>query len=594
MDNRTERLKALREVLAKDDISAMIIPSSDPHFGEYIPDHYKALEWLSGFTGESATLAVTSEAAALWVDSRFFLSAAKELEGSGIEMMKLRVEGTPTVAEWLKANLNEGDIVAMDEDLYTYGEYASMTDDLLPLNLTLIEDPFDAIWKDRPALQFNPVRHVGTGICGESVTSKYSRLVEKIGLAGPFAYIVTALDEIAWLCNIRGTDVEYNPLALSYAVVTEQCINLFIRQEMLPEDAVRALNAENVVLKDYENFTKFLSNLPKNTIRIFSAGKISAKNFFAAMDNVPQVPGYRAYIPDPVQGGALNRMKAIKNEVEVEGFRRAYVEEAKSLLKTFTWVREHAGKGITEYDVVQKLIEFRSECPEYLGESFTPIVAFGPNAAQPHYAPSETNCSEVLAEGFLLIDTGAHYTFGTTDTTRTLPLGELTQEQKNDYTAVLKGMIDLSMAVFYKGMRGCLLDVLARGPVMKQNRMYWHGTGHGIGHNLCVHEGPQSIRMEENSVPLESGMVMSNEPAIYVEGHYGIRHENTIRVIPHTQNEYGEFLSFETLTVIPIDMSPVNADMLDAAEKEWIASFNTRCGKMLPQDYSDLITQSRV
>lgn len=594
MDNRIERLNALRGVLAKDDISAMIIPSSDPHFGEYVPAHYKVLEWLSGFTGEAATLVVAPESAALWVDSRFFISAAKQLEGSGIEMMKLRVEGTPAVSEWLKSKLAEGDIVAMDEDLYSYGEYTAMTEDLLPLNLTLIEDPFDAIWKDRPALQFNPVRFVDAAVSGETVTSKHGRLVERIGLSVPFAYIVTALDEIAWLCNIRGTDIEYNPLALSYAVVTEQNINLFLRQEMLTEEAFKALNAEGVILKDYGSFTRYLTNLPQNTIRIFSSGKISAKNFFAAMDNVPQVPGYRAYVPDPVPGGALNRMKAIKNDIEVEGFRRAYVEEAKSLLKTFAWVREHAGKGITEYDVVRKLVEFRRECPDYLGESFQPIVAYGANAALPHYAPSEDGCAEVLAEGFLLIDTGAQYTFGTTDTTRTIPLGNLTQEQKDDYTAVLKGMIDLSMAVFYKGMRGCLLDILARGPVMKRNRMYWHGTCHGIGHNLCVHEGPQSVRMEENNVPLEAGMVMSDEPAIYVEGHYGIRHENTIRIIPHTVNEYGEFLAFETLTVIPIDLSPVNFGMLDAVEREWIESFNTRCGKMLPQYYSVFMTQPLV
>lgn len=578
MDVRIERLDALRKVLAEDDIAAMVIPSTDPHFGEYVPEHYKALEWVSGFTGESATLAVTQDAAALWVDSRFFISAARELQGSGIEMMKIKVEGTPTVEEWVKSQLEDGDIVAIDEELFTYGEYARLNEELLPLNLTLIEDPFDRIWEDRPALQFNPIRYVDESICGESISSKYARLVEKLNCPMPFAYIVTAMDEVAWLCNLRGTDVEYNPLFLSYAIVTDKGITVYLRQEMLPEEALRALNAEGVMLRDYEAFTKGLKNLSEDVIRIFSSGKISAKNFFAAMDNIPQIPGYQPFIADPISGGTLNRMKAVKNEVEMEGFRRAYKEDAKALEKTFAYVKANAGKGITEYDVVRKLIEYRSECPDYLGESFTPIVSFGANAAQPHYAPSETVCSEIGENGFLLIDTGAQYTYGTTDTTRTLPLGSLTQRQKDDYTAVLKGMVDLTMAVFYKGTRGCQLDILARGPVMKQERMYWHGTGHGTGHNLCVHEGPQSIRMEENPVPLEVGMVMSNEPAIYVEGEYGIRHENAITVIPHTQNEYGEFYAFETLTVVPFDLSPVNFDMLDSAEKEWLERFNFRFG----------------
>ena len=244
-------------------------------------------------------------------------------------------------------------------------------------------------------------------------------------------------------------------------------------------------------------------------------------------------------------------------------------------------VKENAGSGITEYDVAMKLIEVRSECPDYMGESFPAIVGFGANAALPHYAPTEEDSSVIRPEGFLLIDTGAQYTYGTTDTTRTIPLGPLTQTQKNDYTVALKGMIDLSMAVFYKGMRGCLLDILARGPIMKAGRMYWHGTCHGIGHNLCVHEGPQSVRMEENPVALAEGMVMSNEPALYVEGEYGIRHENAVLVVPHEKNSYGEFLAFETLTVTPVDMSPVNYDLLDNEERAWIEAYNKRAETML-------------
>ena len=535
------------------------------------------LEWLSGFTGEAATLVVTQEEAALWVDSRFFIQASAQLEGSGIEMMRLKVEGTPSIAEWLKARLEADDIVAMDEDLFSYSEYMEMMDSLTPLSPALIEDPFDKVWKDRPALQFNPVRYVDESISGESVSSKHRRLVEKLKGPVPFAYIITALDEVAWLCNIRGTDIEYNPLALSYAVVTEECVTLFLRQEMLEHEAAVALHGQGVVMRDYEEFGRFLKALPKTCVRIFSSGRITAKYFFAAMDNVHQHSPFSPYIPDPVPGGTLAMMKAVKNAVELEGFRRAFVEDAKAMAKVIDWVKANIGSGITEYDVAMKLIECRSECPDYLGESFPAIVAFGANAAMPHYMPSERGSAVIRPEGFLLIDTGAQYTYGTTDTTRTIPLGPLTQRQRDDYTAVLKGMIDLSMAVFRKGMRGCLLDILARGPVMRAGRMYLHGTSHGIGHNLCVHEGPQSIRMEENRVPLQEGMVMSNEPAAYIEGEYGIRHENVITVVSHEGHEYGDFYRFETLTALPIDLSPVNFDMLDSAERSWIEEFNASC-----------------
>ena len=511
------------------------------------------------------------------MDSRFFIQAAAQLDGSGIEMMRLKVEGTPSIAEWLKARLEADDIVAMDEDLFSYSEYMEMMDSLTPLSPALIEDPFDKVWKDRPALQFNPVRYLDESISGESVSSKHRRLMEKLKGPVPFAYIITALDEVAWLCNIRGTDIEYNPLALSYAVVTEECVTLFLRQEMLEHEAAVALHGQGVVMRDYEEFGRFLKALPKTCVRIFSSGRITAKYFFAAMDNVHQHSPFSPYIPDPVPGGTLAMMKAVKNAVELEGFRRAFIEDAKAMAKVIDWVKANIGSGITEYDVAMKLIECRSECPDYLGESFPAIVAFGANAAMPHYMPSERGSAVIRPEGFLLIDTGAQYTYGTTDTTRTIPLGPLTQRQRDDYTAVLKGMIDLSMAVFHKGMRGCLLDILARGPVMRAGRMYLHGTSHGIGHNLCVHEGPQSIRMEENRVPLQEGMVMSNEPAAYIEGEYGIRHENVITVVPHEGHEYGDFYRFETLTALPIDLSPVNFDMLDSAERSWIEEFNASC-----------------
>ncbi len=577
-----ERINRLRAELAKDDYSAIIIPSNDPHFGEYIPDYYKTIEWLSGFTGEAATLVITQEKAAIWIDSRFFISGEQELRGTGIEMMKLKVEGTPTIAGWLKSQLAEDDIVVMDEMLFSYAEYNQMLDDLAPLNVALIPDPMDAVWEDRPALQFNPIRVLDETITGESVKSKHSRLVSALSQhlgEEKFAYIITVLDEIAWLCNIRGTDVEYNPLVLSYAIVTEKEITLFLRQEMLSEEAVHYLCSQGVILRDYEEIERTLSSLPTPAVRIFSSGKVTARNFLSAVESVNSDFPMR-WAGDPTPGGTLNRMKAVKNEVELEGFRRAFIEDGKAMVKVIQWVKDNAGKGITEYDVAQKLIECRSECPDYLGESFPAIVAVGANAAAPHYMPSATGSAPIPAQGLILIDTGGQYTYGTTDTTRMIPLGEQSQEIIDDYTAVLKGMVDLSRAVFRKGTRGCQLDILARGPVMAQGRMYMHGTSHGLGHALCVHEGPQSIRMEENPVPLEAGCVLSNEPAMYLEGSHGIRHENVVAVVPAFTTESGEFYRFETLTVTPIDMSAVNFKMLDAQEIAWLEEFNSRFGKL--------------
>jgi Xaa-Pro aminopeptidase len=572
---RKKAIEQLRSILKEDDISAMIIPSNDPHFGEYIPDYYKCREWLSGFTGSAGTLVITENAAALWTDSRYFIQAQKELSGSDILLMKMKVEGTPSISDWLKSNLGEDDIVALDEDLFSYQEYVSLLDSLAPLTATLIEDPFDSIWKERPQLQFNKVSLMDESISGESVSSKHHRLVEALNLQLPFAYIISALDEVAWLCNIRGTDVEYNPLVLSYAVVENDKVNLFLREEVISKEALSYLTSQGVVLYPYEEFSNFLTRIDKKCIRIFSGNKITAKNHFASLENVYSNSLFPSLMQDPIVGGALANMKARKNSVELEGFRRAYIEDGKAWNKLIAYIKENVDSGITEYDVAAKLVEYRSECPDYRGESFEPIVAYGANAALPHYsADSPEKAATIKPEGFLLIDTGGQYTYGTTDTTRTIPLGVLTQEEKDDYTRVLKGMIDMSMAKFPKGIRGCLLDILARGPIFNSGKMYLHGTCHGIGHNLCVHEGPQSVRMEENPVTLDSGMVMSNEPAVYVEGKYGIRHENTVVIKPWQKNNYGEFLEFETITRVPIDTAAINYDLLNEDEKEWLKSFN--------------------
>lgn len=575
--DRIDAINKLRSLLAEDDISAMIIPSNDTHFGEYIPEYYKCRQWLSGFTGSAGTLVITTDKAALWTDSRYFIQAEKELEGSGITLMKMKVEGTPTVNQWLKESLGDEDIVAIDEDLFSYQEYSALVDDLSPITATMIPDPFSQIWEDRPALEFGSIQNMPEEYAGESITSKHKRLCDALRSPIPFVYIITSLDEIAWLCNIRGNDVEYNPLVLSYAVVFEEKIVLFLRQEMLSPEAMRSLTTQGVELMDYEEFSDYLLTIEPKYVRIFSANKITAKNYFAALENIYQPAVFPPAMADTAPGGTINYMKAIKNPIELDGFRKAYAEDSKAWNKILAYIKEnitdksaaeYEKAPLTEYDIMQKLVEFRSECPDYKGESFEPIVAYGANAALPHYsATSPEDAAVIMQKGFLLIDSGGQYSYGTTDTTRTIPVGPLTQEEREDYTAVLKGMIDLALAKFPKGTRGCQLDILARGPVYQMGKVYLHGTGHGIGHYLCVHEGPQSIRMEENPVTLAPGMVMSDEPAVYVEGSHGIRHENTIAV---TTWKEGGYYQFETLTKVPIDKEPIIPEMLSDQEKEWL------------------------
>lgn len=558
-------IMALRSYMRKEELSALIVPSNDPHFGEYIPDHYKCREWLSNFTGSAGTLVVTLDKAALWTDSRYFVQAENELSGSGIELMKMKVEGTPSISQWILSNLEEDGIVAIDENLFTYQEYCSWVDELSPLNVTMIEDPFDEIWNERPVLEFHPIEPLDVSISGESTSSKHKRLVEQIALPYPFVYIISALDEIAWLCNIRGRDVEYNPLVISYAVVTPERVELFVNPEAVTPQAEQHLFAQGVVIRDYNSFSNYLSQIDKSVIKIFSSNRVTAKHYLS-VENI---------LPDLTTGGTLNLMKSQKNEIELAGFRKACEEDSLAWKKLLEYIRanildkseeEYSASPVTEYQLAMKLIEFRKESPDYRGESFEPIVAYGANAALPHYSATEDNSAVIMKKGLLLIDTGAHYAYGTTDTTRTIPMGPLTQEEREDYTAVLKGMVRLSMAKFPKGTRGAQLDILARGCVFERGKIYLHGTGHGIGHYLCVHEGPQSIRMEENPVALLPGMVLSNEPAIYQEGSHGIRIENTIVV---SVNEMG-YQEFDTITKVPINEEPIIESALSDVEKQWL------------------------
>ena len=571
MKTSTVRQKALRDYLKKSFSDAIIIPSGDNHFGEYYQEYFACRKWVSGFTGSAGTLVVTKKNAALWTDSRYFVQAENELAESGIVLMKMRVEGTPSIPEWLKAELGTDGIIAIDGQIVSKSEFESLSKALIPLVLKSVQDPFLEIWEERPQLRFNRVFSLDIHLAGETVTSKLVRVKSAIPTCEKPAYVISTCDDIAWLYNLRGSDIPFNPLFASYAVVTKDKSYIFVNEGVIEDVLQKELMNHGVEIMNYNQIGKFLTSFDQNFSIIAPPDKISVSLYNQA------ISGGARFIADESKGGITGALKAIKNSTEQNGFREAMKRDAVAWVKFIMFLEselEKASGNLTEHLLAEKIAHLRAESPDYRGESFHPIVAFGANAALPHYSPSGDKPVSICKEGFLLVDTGAQYIYGTTDTTRTFALGELTDEQKRDYTLVLKGMINLSRAIFPKGTRGSSLDFLARGPVCSAGKIYSHGTGHGIGHYLCVHEGPQSIRMEENPVELKPGMVTSNEPAVYVAGSYGIRTENVILCKEHEANQYGTFYNFETLTLVPVDTRAIVVPLLGNEEVEWLNNYH--------------------
>lgn len=578
---RIEALNSLRGKLAERGLSAIIIPTNDPHFGEYTQNYYKIREWLSGFTGSAGTLVVTLDSAALWTDSRYFVQATQQLPMGEIKLMKLKMADTPTIAEWILKHYPMGEKIAIDKTLFSYGEYESLCKQLYPCTIELVDDFFSELWTDREELKFNDITYLDVKYSGESSVSKYERVVEALNVKGErFAYIISACDEVAWLCNIRGTDIEYNPLPQSYAIVTNNGIHLFANLDSISDEVKTKLLDQKIELHPYSSFTEILKQFPAETVRICAKDKITVRDYMAL--NVPNA----IFKADPTLGGTINYFKSIKNNWEKEGFKEAFKIDGVAWCKVLKFIDDSLDKGdkIDEFIIGEKFAEYRSENELYRGESFEPIVAFGQAGALPHYSVTSSEDAQVIGkDNFLLMDTGGQYLCGTTDTTRTIPVGNLSAEQKRDYTLVLKGMIDLSCAKFPKGTRGSQLDILARGPLFNSGQMYFHGTGHGIGHYLCVHEGPQSIRMEENPVALAPGMVLSNEPAIYIDGKYGIRTENVLLVEEWKYTSFNDFYSFKTLTLVPIDLTCIIPELLTKEELDWVHAYNkTVCEELSP------------
>ncbi|MBR3717274.1 MAG: aminopeptidase P family protein [Bacteroidaceae bacterium] len=560
-------LLTLRLWMRVNKMQAFIIPSTDPHMSEYVALHWQSREWISGFTGSAGTVVVTHEEAALWTDSRYFLQAADQLQGTGIQLMKEKLPETPSIEDWLMEKLEHGDTVGCDGYVFPADEIKRLTtlfrdNEDIKINFQL--DPMEEIWTDRPALPSTPALVYPTAYTGKDVTTKLAEIRDRLNQQGIGALFVSALDEIAWALNLRGTDVHCNPVVISYLYISQTETHLFISPEKVTPEVQAHLQEAGVTLHKYTDIEDFAKNR-RNEIISIDPLKTNVRLY--------ELFGERNEIKPTAS--PIPALKAVRNETEIKGIHAAMQRDGVALVQFLHWLEEAVPQGHeTEISVDRKLHELRAAQPLYIGESFDTIAGYGPHAAIVHYEATPETDVPLEPHGFLLLDSGAQYLDGTTDITRTIALGPLTHEEKEDYTLILKGHIDLAMAVFPEGTRGAQLDVLARMPIWKKRLNYLHGTGHGVGHYLNVHEGPQSIRMQENPVALQAGMVTSNEPGVYKAGSHGIRTENLVLTVPAGEGMFGNYLKFETLTLCPIDKRPILRELLTDEEVEWLNAYH--------------------
>ena len=568
-----ERIHALRMTFRPNNIKAFIIPSTDPHLSEYVAPYWMSREWISGFTGSAGTAVILMDKAGLWTDSRYFLQAEKELEGSGITLYKEMLPETPSITKFLCQNLKPGESVSIDGKMFSVQQVEQMKEDLAPyqLQVNLFGDPLKNIWKDRPSMPDAPafiydVKYAGKS-CGEKVAAIRTELKKK----GIFALFLSSLDEIAWTLNLRGSDVHCNPVIVSYLLVTQDEVVYFISPEKITQEVNEYLQEQQVSLRKYDEAESFLNSFTGENILIDP--KKTNYAIYSAIN--PACKVVRGESP-------VTLLKAIRNEQEIAGIHHAMQRDGVALVKFLKWLEASVLSGKeTELSVDRKLHEFRAAQPLYMGESFDTIAGYKEHGAIVHYSATEESDVTLQSKGFLLLDSGAQYLDGTTDITRTIALGELTEEEKTDYTLILKGHIALAMAKFPAGTRGAQLDVLARMPIWSHGMNFLHGTGHGVGHFLSVHEGPQSIRMNENPIVLQPGMVTSNEPGVYKAGSHGIRTENLTLVCKDKEGMFGEYFKIQTITLCPICKKGIIKEMLTAEEVKWFNDYHQTVYKKL-------------
>lgn len=575
------RLEELRELMRSEGIDAFIFPSTDPHNGEYVPDHWKGREFISGFNGSAGTAVVTMDDAALWTDSRYFLAAEEQLAGTGFKLMKLKIEGTPSISEWLgrKLAVSGGTVVGIDGMVNSAATVESLAAELKAeggITLRTNFDPLEKIWKDRPEIPSDYASVHPLTYAGEDVKSKISRIREALRERHVEGVLISALDDIAWTLNLRGSDVHCNPVFVSYLLISMDDVTLYINKEKLTYD-VRDYLLENGIKTDgYENV---------------ATGLVHYKGYNILMD--PDETSYTLYKaygerPKVMAPSPVASMKIVKNATEIMGYRHAMLRDGIAMVKFLRWLVPAVEEGgVTELSASDELEGFRAEQALFTGISFDTIAGYEAHGAIVHYEPTPETDVELEPKGLLLLDSGAQYLDGTTDITRTIALGPVTDEQKHIYTLVLKGHIRLAMAKFPANASGTQLDILAREAMWREGLNYLHGTGHGVGSFLNVHEGPHQIRMEYKPEPLRAGMTVTNEPGLYLAGKFGVRTENTMLITEYMDTEYGRFLQLEPLTLCPIDKKPIDVEMLTDEEIEWLNTYHANVFKALSPHLDD-------
>lgn len=565
----SSRLSALRDVMRRESIDAFIFPSTDPHNGEYVPARWEGRKWISGFNGSAGTAVVTMHDAALWTDSRYFLAAEEQLSGTEFKLMKERIDGTPSITKWLGMKLAAVDspTVGVDGMVNSASSVGALIAELRAeggITVRTNYDPLDVIWTDRPPVPQNPVAIQPLEYAGEPCHEKLARIRSRLKDMHACGMLAAALDDIAWTLNLRGTDVHCNPVFVAYLLIAPGSATLFVDRAKLTPEVVDYLRAEGVGTADYRDVGKALAAYGEYNI-LMDADEINYTLY-----NIPSCGKVGG--PSPI-----TYMKAVKNAAEVAGYHNAMLRDGIALVKFLRWLKPavEAG-GQTEMSIDAKLTALRAEQPLYRGLSFDTIAGYQAHGAIVHYEATPETDIPLRPEGLLLLDSGAQYLDGTTDITRTIALGPVTEEQRHIYTLVLKGHIQLELCKFPRGASGTQLDALARKDMWREGLNYLHGTGHGVGSYLNVHEGPHQIRMEYKPAPLVEGMTVTDEPGIYLPGRFGVRTENTLLVVPYMETEFGRFLGFEPLTLCPIDTAPIVRDMLTDEEAEWLNAYHKK------------------
>ena len=576
----SQRLEDLREVMRREHLAAFIFPSTDPHQGEYIPDHWKGREFISGFNGSAGTAVVTMDAAALWTDSRYFIAAEEQLRGTGFQLMKLKIEGTPTIAEWIGRECGPGVEVGVDGMVNSTNSVKELITDLRKqggITLRTNYDPLAQIWHDRPAIPQNPIEIYPMQYAGESCHDKITRIRQALRQQHADGMLMSALDDIAWTLNLRGTDVHCNPVFVSYLLISSKSVTLYINKEKLTPEVSAYLKTEDIKVEDYDQVKDGLKKYFEYNI-LLDPNEVNYTLYEVVKNKGRMNDLQKTEIVE--EESPVKRMKTVKNETEIAGFRSAMLKDGIAMTKFLYWLSGYIGKPeisqLTEISIDEKLTSLRAEQPLYRDISFDTIAGYGAHAAIVHYeATSETDIP-LQPKGLLLLDSGAQYLDGTTDITRTIALGPLTEEEKKIYTLVLKGHIQIELCKFPSGASGTQIDILARKDMWHEGLNYLHGTGHGVGTYLNVHEGPHQFRMEWKPAPLVAGMTITDEPGIYLSGRCGARTENTLLITPYKETEFGKFLQFESLTLCPIDKTPILLDMMTPEELAWLNAYHQR------------------